>query len=468
MSSDIIFTDKMLDCIEYSLRDCVWVMAFEGSIRSIKTTTVIQMFHFLVQSSDEVYHLISAVDNNSIKDVLLFAKMGLITLYPEYYQLKKDEIGGYYIDAKCDVKNKPIKKRILLCGFENKTRWKKINGHEFGVILLDEANTANEQYINECFARQVNVEHPKMLMTMNGDTPTHSIYLNHVNHCKILGNAPSSIMADMAKAEKKPGYYYVHFTMADNPTMTTEKMERAKELFPKDSYYYKIKILGERGTSGRLIFNDYMDENLVVDLSKELFSEYTVGVDIGGNRAENSITLAGYKKDYSLVGLVDNISFKQCGYNEKKKIILETIKQWKDEGKFIRCVCVDSAESNFIIDLQAEFAKYDIDVIPSYKATIKERCDMLVVLLAARKLLFNSNKGGKALYNAYIQAKWEENKENEVREDKNLPINDKMDATEYALTRHMKKLMYVVNRYLKGDEKDGVQGIPSKETTREV
>ena len=57
---------------------------------------------------------------------------------------------------------------------------------------------------------------------------------------------------------------------------------------------------------------------------------------------------------------------------------------------------------------------------------------MLVVLLAARKLLFNSNKGGKALYNAYIQAKWEENKENEVREDKNLPINDKMDATEYA------------------------------------
>ena len=43
--SDIIFTDKMLDCIEYSLRDYVWVMAFEGSIRSIKTTTVIQMFH---------------------------------------------------------------------------------------------------------------------------------------------------------------------------------------------------------------------------------------------------------------------------------------------------------------------------------------------------------------------------------------------------------------------------------------
>ena len=43
-----------------------------------------------------------------------------------------------------------------------------------------------------------------------------------------------------------------------------------------------------------------------------------------------------------------------------------------------------------------------------------------------------------------------------------------MDATEYALTRHMKKLMYIVNRYLKGDEKDGVQRIPSKETTREV
>ena len=78
--SDIIFTDKMLDCIEYSLRDYVWVMAFEGSIRSIKTTTVIQMFHFLVQNSEEVYHLISAVDNNSIKDVLLFAKIYFILI----------------------------------------------------------------------------------------------------------------------------------------------------------------------------------------------------------------------------------------------------------------------------------------------------------------------------------------------------------------------------------------------------
>lgn len=85
----LIVTDKMLDCIEYGLRSKSWLMAFEGSIRSIKTTTVIQMLHFLVQQSDEIYHLIGAQDNNSIKDVILQAKLGLITLYPEYYSLEK-------------------------------------------------------------------------------------------------------------------------------------------------------------------------------------------------------------------------------------------------------------------------------------------------------------------------------------------------------------------------------------------
>lgn len=162
----LIVTDKMLDCIEYGLRSKSWLMAFEGSIRSIKTTTVIQMLHFLVQQSDEIFHLIGAQDNNSIKDVILQAKLGLTTLYPEYYSLEKDEIGGYYVLAKCDVKNKPKIKKILLCGFGNKSRWKTINGHEFGVILLDEANNANKQFVDECFARQTNVDNPKMLFTL--------------------------------------------------------------------------------------------------------------------------------------------------------------------------------------------------------------------------------------------------------------------------------------------------------------
>lgn len=443
MKTPLIITDKMLDCIEYSLRPSTWVMAFEGSIRSIKTTTVIQMLHFLVQQSDEIYHLISAQDNSSINEVILKSKVGLITLYPEYYELTKDEIGGYYVNVKCDVKGKPQNKKILLCGFGNKARWKNINGHEFGVILLDEANTANETYLDECFARQTNVENPKMLLTMNGDSPTHWIYQKYVNHCKILGKAPASTIAQMSEAQKIKGYYYVHFTMKDNPTMTEEKIERAENIYPKNSYYYKIKILGERGTTGKLIFNDYMDaKKHIKDLSKERYNEYIVGCDIGSTRAMNTINLVGFSADYDTVGVIDKYTFKQCGYDNKRKYILATVLNW-NKVRPIKAISVDSAEQNFIIDLRSAFAPYGIQVISSYKATIKQRIDMIIVLLSLGMLYFNDTKEGREIFDAYLMAKWQDGKENEVREDNNDPINDIMDATEYALTTHMKGLMAV-------------------------
>lgn len=449
----LIVTDKMLDCIEYGLRSKSWLMAFEGSIRSIKTTTVIQMLHFLVQQSDEIFHLIGAQDNNSIKDVILQAKLGLTTLYPEYYSLEKDEIGGYYVLAKCDVKNKPKIKKILLCGFGNKSRWKSINGHEFGVILLDEVNNANKQFVDECFARQTNVDCPKMLFTLNGDSPTHWIYQDYINHCKILGKAPASIIAEMSQVEKIEGYYYVHFTMYDNPTMTKEKIDRAESIFPKNSYYYKIKILGERGTTGKLIFNDYMSqEKHIKDLKDEIYTEYVVGVDIGSTRALNSFSLVGFKDNYTNVGVVDKYSFKQCGYDKKRELLVNTVLFWRNQGRIIKCISVDSAEQNFIYDLKTVFKQYGIDVISSYKATVKQRCDLMIVLLSLGKIVFNNTKEGRDSYQAYQMAKWLDGKENEEREDNNDPINDIMDSVEYALTRHMKKLLSYVKQEIKGED----------------
>ena len=447
MMNNLIVTDKMLDCIEYALRPSTYCMFFEGSIRSIKTTTVIQMFHFLVQTSNKTFHLISANDNNSIKDVLLEAEMGLLTLYPDLYEMKKDEIGGYYVAVKSLLDDKPQNKKILLCGFSNKARWKAINGHEFGVILLDEANNANKQFIDECFARQANVDEPKMLMTMNGDNPTHYIYQDYVNHAKILGKAPASIVADMNDFEKKQGYYYVHFTMHDNPTMTKEKIERTENLYPKDSYYYTIKILGERGTTGALIFTDYMNkQEHIKDLSKEHFHERIVVVDIGATRAENAFTLVGFKNDLSMVGVLDKRSFKQVGYDAKRKKLVDTVLEWQKKYGNIRCISVDSAEQNFIFDLKQEFRQYGIEVIGSYKATIKERIDLVIVLLVLKRLIFNDNAECRDLFESYLNAKWDEKKLGQEREDNNDPINDKMDSFEYALTTHMKGLLLATKK----------------------
>ena len=269
-----------------------------------------------------------------------------------------------------------------------------------------------------------------------------------------MGNAPASIIAEMSQVEKIEGYYYVHFTMYDNPTMTKEKIDRAESIFPKNSYYYKIKILGERGTTGKLIFNDYMSqEKHIKDLKDEIYTEYVVGVDIGSTRALNSFSLVGFKDNYTNVGVVDKYSFKQCGYDKKRELLVNTVLFWRNQGRIIKCISVDSAEQNFIYDLKTVFKQYGIDVISSYKATVKQRCDLMIVLLSLGKIVFNNTKEGRDSYQAYQMAKWLDGKENEEREDNNDPINDIMDSVEYALTRHMKKLLsYVKQEIYKGED----------------
>lgn len=436
------------------LKDSTTLLAMEGTIRSVKTTTAIQLIHWLVQDSDKVYHLIGCYDTSAINDVILQSEMGLITLFPEYYQLKKDKIAGFYVEAKCVVKGKPSVKKILLCPFGNKSRWKVINGKEFGVIILDEVNNANKQFVDECFARQANVDHPKVIMTLNGDDPNHYIYQDYINRCVPVGRIPEETMAyfikDREQREANKGWFYKHFTMNDNPSMTQEKIERTHKLFPVGSYYYKIKVLGLRGKMGKMIFTDYMSEDTHVITEEANLNEYIVGCDIGATGAENSFTLVGFKKDYSEIQIVDNYSFKQCGWEQKKSMMIATVLNWKSKGRNIICVSIDSAEQNYIMDMKKAFAPYGIQVVGSYKATIKERIDLMIILLSLKRIKFLKNQGALGVYNAYLMARWEEGKEGEIREDLNEPLNDKMDSCEYALTVKMKTLLSIAQNEMKG------------------
>jgi hypothetical protein len=130
-------------------------------------------------------------------------------------------------------------------------------------------------------------------------------------------------------------------------------------------------------------------------------------------------------------------------------MILSTVLRWKEKYP-IECISVDSAEQNFIYDLKALFQPYGIEVIGSYKATIKERIDLGISLLSWERLLFNNTVEGKHAYNAFLIAKWVDGKEGEEREDNNEEHNDIIDSIEYALTVHMKALLLFISRNKKG------------------
>lgn len=439
------------------------LIVLEGVIRSAKTATAIELFDFRVRRQTAPYALIAAEDYNAIRDNLLNSDMGLLKRWPDRYRLQKDEIGGYYIQ----VIGKDI--RILLAGYSDVSKWKKILGKDIETIYVDEVNIADEQFINECFARQSATLCPLTIWTLNGDDPSHYIYKNWINKCIIIGDCPASIRAEMDKPEerdgkhvivKSEGYYYFHWNFDDNPKLTAKMKQALASLFPVGSYYHKTRVLGERGRWGKMIFADYLSPEQIVNIyakdqaGKPIYNitKYAIGFDVAENRAKNVIALIGFDciGDYFYNAFVADLDVfssmdgeRSKGYSYKTQRLKAFLESHRD--KFIEGVFVDSAENNYIQDLKSEQLR--VPVAACYKATIKERIDLIIILSSQHRLFFNVQREPNkvidclAAYDAYNSAVWVKGKEGKEREDRNLPMNDIMDAIEYGLAKRMSQLL---------------------------
>lgn len=447
ISIDQDYYDEASNRVIYETR----FFCMEGTIRSAKSVTAIMGFHERVQKQTAKFGLIAAKDTDAINDNILNAKRGLLTMYPDKYKIKKDEIGGYYVD----VVGKDIK--VLLAGYADASKWKKILGKDIETVLIDEINIADESFVNETFARQGATEHPITIATLNGDDPNHVIYQERINKCLIIGDAPASIMVDMNSVKvKKRGYYYTHWTFDDNPVLSKKQKRNLRTLYPVGSFYHKTRTKGERGKWGKMIFADYMNADCIVDINevdeqgrpKYPIVRYTIGIDIADNRATNVFALVGFSRNYEYAAIVDLDVFKSeqngkaVGYKYKTDRLWAFLERHSDILNLIDGGFVDSAEGNYIKDLQS--LNLPIPIAPSYKATIKERIDMNIILFNLGKFLIHNKC--MAAYNAFMASTWVKGKEGKEREDNNLPMNDIMDATEYAETRHMNKLLMAAKR----------------------
>lgn len=452
MSKQLIMTNKLLDIMAIALDDKTRALCLEGPARSSKTALAIQIFYYKVISSNEQRHAIAGRDLDAIRDNILKADVvGLITTHPEI-KLEKGRIGGYYLS----VPSSNGEKIVSLVNYSDTSAWKKVLGGTLGVIFIDECNIANDTFLQETFARQISADSPLTIMTTNGDNPDAFIYKNYYNYCRRIGDCPNSTRKYMIDFHKKygikDGYYYAFFDMSDNPSLTPEKIEAAKSIYPVGSYYYTTKILGERGTAGSLIFNDYMSQDLIVNAYerdsygrlKYEFDYYTIGMDVAETRATNTIILTGWTRGYKHAIFLKCDTFTKVGYKFKKDKLFAFVSFFLETlgipSARCRGILIDSAEQNFIADMNADvYDKFHIDVVGSYKMTILERINLMILGFSTKRILFHNTPDVLTVYNSYRNALWVEGKEGKEREDKNEPKNDVMDGAEYSITRFYKE-----------------------------
>lgn len=291
----------------------------EGTTYAGKTTIGVIKFMLMVAKSDMQDHILSGLDLGTIEKNIINPSLGIIDIFGDLriggcVQYRADGGGGITLPH-IIYKTPKGTKIIYTLGYDNKDRWKKALGGQYGCVYIDEANIANMDYVREIMMRQ-----DYFIMTLNPDDPNLAIYHEYINHSRPLANwakeTPDALMSELNEPYQ-PGWIHWYFTYDHNAGLTAEKRASLLGSAAVGTKQYKNKILGLRGRHTGLVFDLTKEQILeTVELQRRFktgewrpFKIFTCGVDTSYSR----------KSDDTIAFIFDGIT--ECG----RKITLDVV-----------------------------------------------------------------------------------------------------------------------------------------------
>ncbi|MGN0554324.1 MAG: terminase [Candidatus Fimenecus sp.] len=267
-------SQKYLDFLQSSAK----LEVLEGTTFAGKTTVGVLKFMLRVAESEKKFHVLSGLDLGTIEKNIVNADLGICDIFGASVIYKASGGGNISLPHIVFRPTKATEKIIYVLGYDNKARWKKALGGQYGCVYIDEANIADMEFV-----REISIRYDYMLMTLNPDAPDLPIYAEYINHTRPLtrwrSGTPAELLAQLNE-EPKAGFVHWYFTFDDNAGLTAEKREQLLTGTPKNSKLYKNKILGLRGRATGLVF-DLQEKNIITEdeARKFDFVLFSCGVD---------------------------------------------------------------------------------------------------------------------------------------------------------------------------------------------
>ena len=232
----------------------------EGTTFAGKTTVGIVKFMFKVADSPKKLHVLSGLDLGTIEKNIINKDLGITDIFGSLVEYNASGKGEHSLPH-IVYKTPNGTKIIYVLGYDNKSRWKKALGGQYGCVYIDEINIADMDYV-----REISMRCDYLLATLNPDDPNLPIYKEYINHSRPLpeykNDAPEELN-NMLNEEPKPGWVHWFFSFEHNLGLTKEKKEQIIMNVPKGTKLYKNKILGLRGRATGLIFPNFSRKNNV-------------------------------------------------------------------------------------------------------------------------------------------------------------------------------------------------------------
>lgn len=275
MSEQFLLSSKYKAFLRYSAP----VEFMEGTTASGKTTVGIFKFMLKVAESEKKIHILSGLDLGTIEKNIINKDLGICDIFGPLVEYNSNGKGQHSLPHIL-YHTKTGDKIIYVLGYDNKARWKKALGGQYGCLYIDEINIADMEYIREASMRC-----DYLLATLNPDDPNLPVYKEYINCSRPLpehkSDAPPEINS-MLSEEPKTGWVHWFFSFSHNAGLTEEKKAQIILNVPKGTKLYKNKIQGLRGRATGLIFSNFSRERHVItreQARKYRYLYFSAGLD---------------------------------------------------------------------------------------------------------------------------------------------------------------------------------------------
>lgn len=406
--------------IDYFLKSSSsWLNVAEGGKRGGKNVLQVLAFCTALEMHPNKLHLIAGVSQATAKlNIIDCDGFGLANFFENRCREGKyKERSCLYIDTKTG------EKVVLVSGGRKDGDEAYIKGNTYGMAYITEVNECHKKFVQEVFDRTISSMDRKIFHDLNPKDPNHWYYKEVLEfHQKKQGE------------DEKYGYNYGHFTIADNLSVSDEKLREVLGTYQKGTVWYDRDILGKRKAAEGLVYLQFANGNEKFVTNDDSDVGYArIGVDFGGNKSAHAFYCVGFSSDMKRVTVLDEYYLKKeitptkleedfCDFVLKQK---ERYPVWE-----ARC---DSAETTLIRGLTAATVKrgIGIEIKKAIKGPITDRIRFTNMMLSLGRYKIMARC--KKLIEAMNEAVWDAEEIEDVRLDDGSKNIDSLDAVEYAI-----------------------------------
>lgn len=253
----------------------------EGTPRSGKTTAGTMRFaRHLIRSRDTI-HLVTAYSAEQAYRLIMDGDgMGLLHIFKGSCRTSHDDSGAHLLITLPGGEQK----KVYWKGGGKADSHKSITGMSLGSVYFCELNLLHDTMIQECFRRTYAARDRWHIADLNPPSPADPVLKNvlAVQDCRFL-----------------------HWTCADNPILTPERLREIETACKKSPFLYKRDWLGERVIPEGVIYWMFRPErHIVTQLPKGFTICEAFAAGDGGTTDATSIGfyLAGFMGDMYATG----------------------------------------------------------------------------------------------------------------------------------------------------------------------